>query len=137
MQTKFELLEKLRLRCSGPDNVIATPKLTIKFCGKDDKPPVANNNVLPILIHSCPDDFSTVEYFDVRKYNLIKLLTLRYTRFVYSILKRSILDDWSSMHRLSAVLCMSSTTWNSSMAWLCCPCNRPLEWVAVIIRLVF
>nr|XP_036675166.1 biotin--protein ligase isoform X4 [Drosophila suzukii] len=63
-ETKFELLEKLRLRCSGPDNVIATPKLTIKFCGKDDKPPVANNNVLPILIHSCPDDFSTVEYFD-------------------------------------------------------------------------
>jgi len=100
MQTKFELLEKLRLRCSGPDNVIATPKLTIKFCGKDDKPPVANNNVLPILIHSCPDDFSTVEYFDVRKYNLIKLLTLRYTRFVCSILKLSILEDWSSMHRL-------------------------------------
>ncbi|XP_037730751.1 biotin--protein ligase isoform X2 [Drosophila subpulchrella] len=63
-ETKFELLEKLRLRCSGSDNVIATPKLTIKFCGKDDKPPVANNNVLPILIHSCPDDFSTVEYFD-------------------------------------------------------------------------
>ncbi|XP_016982089.2 biotin--protein ligase isoform X2 [Drosophila rhopaloa] len=63
-EAKFELLEKLRLRCSGSDNVIATPKLTIKFCGKDDKPPVANNNVLPILIHSCPDDFSTVEYFD-------------------------------------------------------------------------
>ncbi|XP_017044233.1 biotin--protein ligase isoform X2 [Drosophila ficusphila] len=66
-ETKFELLEKLRLRCSGPDNVIATPKLTLKFCGKDDKPPVANNNVLPILIHSCPDDFSTVEYFDLLK----------------------------------------------------------------------
>ncbi|XP_017009977.2 biotin--protein ligase isoform X2 [Drosophila takahashii] len=63
-EAKFELLEKLRLRCSGSDNVIATPKLTMKFCGKDDKPPVANNNVLPILIHSCPDDFSTVEYFD-------------------------------------------------------------------------
>ncbi|XP_020799588.1 biotin--protein ligase isoform X4 [Drosophila serrata] len=63
-ESKFELLEKLRLRCSGSDNVIATPKLTLKFCSKDDKPPVANNNVLPILIHSCPDDFSTVDYFD-------------------------------------------------------------------------
>lgn len=41
------------------------PKLSIKFCGKDDKPPAANANVLPILIHSCPDDFSTVDYFDV------------------------------------------------------------------------
>ncbi|XP_017082197.2 biotin--protein ligase isoform X2 [Drosophila eugracilis] len=63
-EAKFELLEKLRLRCSGSDNVIATPKLTMKFCSRDDKPPVANNNVLPILIHSCPEDFSTVEYFD-------------------------------------------------------------------------
>ncbi|XP_034132628.1 biotin--protein ligase isoform X5 [Drosophila guanche] len=63
-ESKFELLDKLRLRCSGPDNVIATPNLTMKFCGKDDKPPTANNNVLPILIHSCPDDFSTVDYFD-------------------------------------------------------------------------
>ncbi|XP_022223882.2 biotin--protein ligase [Drosophila obscura] len=63
-ESKFELLDKLLLRCSGPDNVIATPNLTMKFCGKDDKPPVANNNVLPILIHSCPDDFSTVAYFD-------------------------------------------------------------------------
>ncbi|KMZ01630.1 biotin--protein ligase isoform X1 [Drosophila simulans] len=66
-EAKFELLEKLRLRCSGSDNVIATPHLTMKFCGKDDKPPVANNNVLPILIHSCPEDFSTVDYFDTLK----------------------------------------------------------------------
>ncbi|KAH8407265.1 hypothetical protein KR222_011794 [Zaprionus bogoriensis] len=64
-ESKFELLEKLRPRCSGTDNVIVTPKLTMKFCGKDDKMPAANTNVLPILIHSCPDDFSTVDYFDV------------------------------------------------------------------------
>ncbi|XP_052835484.1 biotin--protein ligase isoform X4 [Drosophila gunungcola] len=75
-EAKFELLEKLRLRCSGSDNVIATPRLTIKFCGKDDKPPVANNNVLPILIHSCPDDFSTVEYFDNLKTEQIGRLVI-------------------------------------------------------------
>ncbi|KRG01256.1 biotin--protein ligase isoform X2 [Drosophila mojavensis] len=63
-ESKFELLEKLRPRCSSNDNVIIMPKLSIKFCGKDDKPPAANANVLPILIHSCPDDFSTVDYFD-------------------------------------------------------------------------
>ncbi|XP_017963393.1 biotin--protein ligase isoform X4 [Drosophila navojoa] len=63
-ESKFELLEKLRPRCTGNDNVIIMPKLSIKFCGKDDKPPAANANVLPILIHSCPDDFSTVDYFD-------------------------------------------------------------------------
>lgn len=65
LQSKFELLEKLRPRCSGTEDVIVTPKLTLKFCGKDDKMPTANTNVLPILIHSCPDDFSTVDYFDV------------------------------------------------------------------------
>ncbi|EDV47891.1 biotin--protein ligase isoform X2 [Drosophila erecta] len=75
-EAKFELLEKLRLRCSGSDNVIATPNLTMKFCGKDDKPPVANNNVLPILIHSCPEDFSTVDYFDNLKTEQIGRLVI-------------------------------------------------------------
>ncbi|XP_043652559.1 biotin--protein ligase isoform X2 [Drosophila teissieri] len=75
-EAKFELLEKLRLRCSGSDNVIATPNLTMKFCGKDDKPPMANNNVLPILIHSCPEDFSTVDYFDNLKTEQIGRLVI-------------------------------------------------------------
>ncbi|XP_039490165.1 biotin--protein ligase isoform X2 [Drosophila santomea] len=75
-EAKFELLEKLRLRCSGSDNVIATPNLTMKFCGKDDKPPIANNNVLPILIHSCPEDFSTVDYFDKLKTEQIGRLVI-------------------------------------------------------------
>lgn len=37
----------------------------MKFCGPDDKLPKVNSNILPILIHSCPEDFSTVDYFDV------------------------------------------------------------------------
>ncbi|TMW51845.1 hypothetical protein DOY81_003090 [Sarcophaga bullata] len=60
---RHELLDKLKSNMDA-DNVIITPKLTMKFCGPDDKLPKVNSNILPILIHSCPEDFSTVDYFD-------------------------------------------------------------------------
>ncbi|XP_037815457.1 biotin--protein ligase isoform X2 [Lucilia sericata] len=62
-EAKFELLEKLKPSVDA-DNVLTTPKLTMKFCGPDDKLPKVNSNILPILIHSCPEDFSTVDYFE-------------------------------------------------------------------------
>ncbi|XP_065355202.1 biotin--protein ligase isoform X2 [Calliphora vicina] len=62
-EAKFELLEKLKSSVNG-DNVLTTPKLAMKFCGPDDKLPKVNSNILPILIHSCPEDFSTVDYFE-------------------------------------------------------------------------
>lgn len=57
-------MEKLKSNMDA-DSVITTPKLTMKFCGPDDKLPKVNSNILPILIHSCPEDFSTVDYFEV------------------------------------------------------------------------
>ncbi|XP_073839153.1 holocarboxylase synthetase-like protein isoform X2 [Musca autumnalis] len=65
-EAKFDLLQKLKDKC-GSDNAISTPNLMMKFCGPDDKLPNVNSNILPILIHSCPEDFSTVEYFDKLK----------------------------------------------------------------------
>ncbi|XP_023297566.2 biotin--protein ligase isoform X1 [Lucilia cuprina] len=62
-EAKFELLEKLKSSVDA-DNILTTPKLTMKFCGPDDKLPKVNSNILPILIHSCPEDFSTVDYFE-------------------------------------------------------------------------
>lgn len=72
-QAKFELLEKLKDQC-GNDNAITTSNLMMKFCGPDDKLPNVNSNILPILIHSCPEDFSTVEYFDVSINNKINAI---------------------------------------------------------------
>ncbi|XP_017467645.1 PREDICTED: uncharacterized protein LOC108360017 isoform X2 [Rhagoletis zephyria] len=74
-ESKFELLEKLK-ESGAAGNIITTSKLTMQFCGKGDKAKSANTNVLPILIHSCPEDFSTVSYFDNLKTNYIGRLLI-------------------------------------------------------------
>ncbi|XP_069968909.1 uncharacterized protein Hcs isoform X2 [Bactrocera oleae] len=79
-ESKFELLEKIK-STGAKSNIITTSKLTIQFCDKGDKPKSANTNVLPILIHSCPEDFSTVEYFDNLKTKYIGRLVI-YAPFV-------------------------------------------------------
>jgi biotin---protein ligase len=61
---KFELLTSLKAQMTTP-NVLKTPKYTLQFCGKGEKVPAAGEYMLPIQIHTCPDNFSTVEYFDV------------------------------------------------------------------------
>lgn len=53
------------------NNVISNEKLTIKFCGKDEKHEAASASFLPIYIHSCPSNFSTVNYFEVSTYLII------------------------------------------------------------------
>lgn len=62
-ELKFEVLEKLKSLYNA-DNMIQTSKLCMKFYGKNETVPSAKTDVLPILIHSCPDDFSTIDYFD-------------------------------------------------------------------------
>ncbi|XP_067648145.1 uncharacterized protein Hcs isoform X2 [Eurosta solidaginis] len=74
-ESKFEVLGKLK-KSGASGNIVTTSKLTMQFCGKGDKPKSANTNVLPILIHSCPEDFSTVEYFDNLKTNYIGRLVI-------------------------------------------------------------
>ncbi|XP_055908964.1 biotin--protein ligase isoform X2 [Eupeodes corollae] len=62
-ELKFEVLEKLKSFYNA-DNMIQTSKLSMKFFGKNETVPSGKTNILPILIHSCPEDFSTVDYFD-------------------------------------------------------------------------
>lgn len=47
------------------DKVLKIDGMSMKFCGKNEEPGNARSNYLPIMVHSCPDDFSTVDYFDV------------------------------------------------------------------------
>lgn len=61
---KLELLEKLQ-PLMNEKNTLDNKLLTLKFFGKNETPDNATEKLLPILIHSCPEDFSTVEYFDV------------------------------------------------------------------------
>lgn len=62
---KFEVLEQLK-PLIGLDNVLKVNGLAVQFCGKNQQPSEASSSTLPIMIHTCPEDFSTVEYFDVR-----------------------------------------------------------------------
>lgn len=46
-------------------NTLKLDGLTVKFCGKNEDPPTPEAYCLPIMIHTCPDDFSTLDYFNV------------------------------------------------------------------------
>lgn len=47
------------------ENTLKSANLTIRFCGKGVQPPMATATLLPVLVNSCPENFSTVDYFDV------------------------------------------------------------------------
>lgn len=55
------------------NNMISDEKLTLKFCGKDEKHEAASASFLPIYIHSCPSNFSTVNYFEVSQNFIITI----------------------------------------------------------------
>lgn len=63
-QLKFEVLEQLKSKMETA-NTLKLEGLTVKFCGKGDDPPTPEAHCLPLMIHACPDDFSTLDYFDV------------------------------------------------------------------------
>nr|XP_023018683.1 uncharacterized protein LOC111507580 isoform X1 [Leptinotarsa decemlineata] len=51
-------------------------KVSVKFCGKDEDPGSASSSFMPILIHSCPSNFSTVSYFEALETERIGRLVL-------------------------------------------------------------
>lgn len=58
-------LQMLRDNENIVENKVTSDKLTLVFCGKDDDPGVATSLRLPVMILSCPANFSTVQYFEV------------------------------------------------------------------------
>lgn len=47
------------------ETVLELERYTLNFCGKNVEPCSPTYNKLPILIHSCPTNFSTFQYFEV------------------------------------------------------------------------
>ncbi|XP_059610986.1 uncharacterized protein LOC132257934 [Phlebotomus argentipes] len=62
-EAKIEMLKNLSDQMTA-EKTLKIADLTVKFCERTDQIPPATSNLLPILVHSCPEDFSTVEYFD-------------------------------------------------------------------------
>lgn len=61
-ELKLEFLEKVKHK--KQDGILKLGQLGLKFCGKGETPPNATSSVLPVLVHSCPRDFSTLDYFE-------------------------------------------------------------------------
>lgn len=65
LQVKYDLLEGLKANMVET-NTLKTANLTMKFCSHREVPPKATVSLLPIMINSCPEDFSTIDYFEVK-----------------------------------------------------------------------
>ncbi|XP_043801888.1 biotin--protein ligase isoform X2 [Apis laboriosa] len=62
-ELKLEMLEKLK-DIMKTNDTLKMPKLEIQFCRSSTVPKPASSSFLPIMVHQCPDNFSTVEYFE-------------------------------------------------------------------------
>ncbi|KAJ9584247.1 hypothetical protein L9F63_021409 [Diploptera punctata] len=63
-ETKLEFLKKLQGRLEA-DNMLKLSRISLQFCSaKGVEPPRATGTLMPILVHACPSNFSTIEYFE-------------------------------------------------------------------------
>jgi biotin--protein ligase len=63
-EAKLEFLKRLLGHLKG-DNVLKMSHTTLQFCvAKGMEPPEATANFMPVLVHACPANFSTIEYFE-------------------------------------------------------------------------
>lgn len=66
-QLKLQMLESLRGKMFEND-VMSPSQLKLQFCGTTTKVAAASSSLLPIMLHQCPENFSTIDYFEVRKW---------------------------------------------------------------------
>lgn len=57
-------------------NLIQNSKIKLTFCPRGKEPPKATAQLLPILVDSCPENFSTVDYFMVSNYKDVTVVTI-------------------------------------------------------------
>uniref|UniRef100_T1GI70 Uncharacterized protein n=1 Tax=Megaselia scalaris TaxID=36166 RepID=T1GI70_MEGSC len=98
-ESKFSLLNILKQDYDN-NGMLNSRKLALKFCGLNESVPSASTNVLPILIHSCPTDFSTVEYFDTLKTEDIGRLVI-YAPVISSTMH--VINDFTLAHGTAVI----------------------------------
>jgi hypothetical protein len=63
---KLEFLNSLHSHLEG-GNILRMTQISLQFCtAKGVEPPKVTANFMPILVHACPANFSTIEYFEVQ-----------------------------------------------------------------------
>lgn len=65
LQKKLEFLTSIANQLK-PENILSMKSVDLMFCGKGATTPEAKDHFLPIKLYDCPQNFSTVEYFDVK-----------------------------------------------------------------------
>lgn len=119
-QLKFEILEQLKPMMETP-NTLKVDGLTVKFCGKNVDPPAADANCLPVMMHTCPDDFSTLDYFDVRF--TWKKFTKIHWKLVFAVAENG--TCWTTAGLLeSSRKLIGSGEQSQVRSWLRCDCKR-------------
>ncbi|XP_074099134.1 holocarboxylase synthetase-like protein isoform X1 [Cotesia typhae] len=62
-ELKLEMLERLKDKMESND-IFKTNKIKLQFCNNTNKLVPPSSSILPIMLHTCPDNFSTIEYFE-------------------------------------------------------------------------
>ncbi|KAG7187870.1 hypothetical protein KM043_013851 [Ampulex compressa] len=62
-ELKLEMLEKLGAAMQSND-ILQLPNLEIQFCISSTIKCPASSTFLPVMVHQCPENFSTIEYFE-------------------------------------------------------------------------
>ncbi|KZC12067.1 Biotin--protein ligase [Dufourea novaeangliae] len=103
-ELKLEMLERLKDKMESNDT-LKSVKLKIQFCRSSTSGPSASASFLPIMVHQCPDNFSTIEYFE-------NLTTKELGRLViYADVMTSSMDvtDGHDLQHGLAVICRQQT----------------------------
>lgn len=61
---KTKMLEKLKAEMKE-NNILKLSNLQVQFCTNNEDIQLPSANFLPIMMHMCPANFSTVDYFEV------------------------------------------------------------------------
>ncbi|XP_030749027.1 biotin--protein ligase [Sitophilus oryzae] len=101
------------------DNKMKAGDTSIVFCGKDDEFDDPSSTYLPILVHSCPQNFNTVSYFETLNTKYIGRLVI-YSDIMSS--SHPILDHNQLTHGI-AVICRQQVAGigRSNNTWLSPP----------------
>ncbi|XP_024214118.1 uncharacterized protein [Halyomorpha halys] len=76
-EVKQDLLDKLKNDGFLENNLsLKAGRISLKFCGKGVSPPPATSLLLPVLMHACPETFSTFDYFENLKTEKIGRLVI-------------------------------------------------------------
>lgn len=60
-----DVKQEMLMQCDAiKDGRLVNDKITVQFLGKEMEPEPATATYLPVLIHACPSNFSTVRYFE-------------------------------------------------------------------------